>query len=324
MLALLIYSIGFVQISAPSPKKYLDGITAVVGKKVVLASDIRLKLSPHLKNICNIPAGAQRTKTLEDLWKGALEDEIGQVLLEVEAQKHNIYIGTTEINATIRAVLKQNNFKALSQLKEKLAEKNYPYLLWRKDLRRHLLRRQLLADLVQSKVNVDEEAVKSYYLQKLREGNAEESVSILVLSLPKKTTSAKTVESIANAIKAKADFSAILKKWSPVKGDGKHIDVTPGTYAPQVDRALFPKSGKAPVAGMVLGPVVTAEKVFFIKILERKESGYLSYKKVRKRLKNELLQKKVQKKTEEWIKSLRSSYLVDIKLTAPPEGYFCQ
>jgi len=324
MTSLLVLALGL-QLTTPPSTKYLDGVTAVVGKKVILASDIKLKLSPHVRNICAITSAPQRNKTLDDLWKGALEDEIGQVLLEVEAQKHNIYIGNTEINATVRAVLKQNNFSSVSQLQEKLAEKNYPYLLWRKDLKRHLLRRQLLADLVQSKVNVDEEAVKSYYLQKLREGNAEESVSILVLGLPRKSATPRIIADITAAIKAKAEFQTIISKWGKgIPGNGKHVDVTPGTYAPQVDRSLFPKNGKALGAGSVLGPVTTSEKVFFIKIIDRKESGYLSYEKVKKRLKNELLQKKIQKKTEEWIKSLRSNYLVDIKLTTPPKGFFCQ
>lgn len=310
---------------APQKVRYLDGIAALVGKRVILSSEIKLKLTPQLKSICGHPNPAARKRAIEGLWKGAIEDEIGHVLMEVEAEKHNIYIGSTQINATIELVMKNNSYTSLSQLKAALAQKHYPYLLWRKDLRRHLLRRQLLADLVRSKINVDEAAVKSYYLQKLREGDAEEKVTLLELFLPNKSATPKRLNTITAALKKGTDLTFVGKRYAPGKAIVQREGITPGTYAPQVDRILFPKSAKAKRAplGSVHGPIKTAEGYFFVKILSRIESGYLAFEKVKEKLKRELMNRKILKKTEEWIKTLRSKYLVDVRSTVPPPGYLC-
>jgi parvulin-like peptidyl-prolyl isomerase len=315
----------FLLVVLATPKFYFtDGVTAVVGKKVILASDIKLKLQPHVTKICKQPSSGQRSKILDNFWKGALENEIGQVLLEVEGQKHNIYIGTTAINRTIRAVLKQNKLNSLAELKKKLAAKSHPYLLWRKELRRHLLKRQLISDLVSSRVSVDEEAVKSYYLQKLREGNAEKRVTFQELFIPTKSVTPKIIKEILAEINKKTDFKLIFNKYSPGKSSKMNkVDITPGTYSPQIDRILFPKNMKDAKVNVVHGPLKSEEGVFFIKIIERKESGYLSYAKVKIRLKRELVRKKLQKKERDWIKNLRAKYLVDIHISQPPTDYLC-
>ncbi len=313
--------------AAPSARpRLVDGVAVVVGTQIILVSDMRLKMAPYLAQVCQLPPGAERDRALEDIWAEAMKDEIANVLMELEAQKHNIYVDSTELDSTIEMLVRQNRFESLQQLREKLESQNYPYLQWRKDVRRQLLRSRLLNEVVKLSVNVEEQAIRSYYQQKVREANAEERVSVRELYLPEKEASPERLRAIARALSEKTPFEQLVRAHSKARSasaGGLRTDVTRGTYAPALDQVLFPPSGNAPGEGAILGPIRTASGVWFVEILERIESGYLPYEQVRDKLKEELTSSMLQQKGMEWLLGLQNKYLVDRQMAKPPAVNFC-
>ncbi|MBU1219938.1 peptidyl-prolyl cis-trans isomerase [Myxococcota bacterium] len=301
----------------------LEGVSAVVGKKIVLVSEVTEKLTIQKTQICGIADSTQRLATFENLWKAALQDEINSVLMEIEAQNHNIYIGPEQIDRTIRMIVKQNRYDSLEQLKALLKEKNYPYLLWRKDIKRQLLVTELVSNVVTTRISVDDEAVKSFYLQKLRAVNAEEKVTLQEIFI-KPEAYKKVKASLEKDLKDKTDFDLLIKKYGVrfKSTDGLRTDTTPGTYPPAIDRVLF---GKKPAKkNEIIGPFVTEDGVLVLRIMERTESGFEKFEVVKDKLKKELEARMRQKKMAEWVKSLRTKHLVDIRITAPPISLLCK
>jgi len=314
-------------LAAPASPKVIEGIAVVVGPQIILVSDIQQKMQPYMKEVCRMPAGPDRDKAVEDIWFEATKDEIAMVLMEVEAQKHNIYVDATELNATIEMLVKQNRMENLSQLQAKLEAQNYPYLLWRKDVRRQLLRSRLMNEVVKLSVNVEEQAIRSYYQAKLREVNAEERVSVRELFIPDREAAPATIEAIDKAIAAKSPFGELIERYSRAKSaatGGLRSEITPGTYTPTVDQLLFPKTGRAPAEGVILGPVRTTSGVWYLEILERIESGYLPYDQVRAKLKEELSARILNQKGMEWLMGLQNKYLVDRQMPKPPAANYCR
>lgn len=313
--------------STPAKTYLLDGVAVVVGNQIILVSDLRMKMTPYLTQVCQMPSGPDRDRALEDIWAEAMKDEIANVLMELEAQKHNIYVDSTELDATIEMLVRQNRFQSLQQLREKLEEQNYPYLQWRKDVRRQLLRSRLLNEVVKLSVNVEEQAIRSYYQQKVREANAEERVFIRELYIPDKDATPTLLQTIANEIKKGTSFETLVKAYSRARSattGGLRTDITRGMYAPAVDQMLFPVHGKIPQEGTILGPIRTASGIWYIEVLERIESGYLPYEQVRDKLKEELTSSLLQQKGMEWLLSLKNKYLVDRQMPKPPRIYFCR
>ncbi len=315
-------------VSSPARPRIIEGVAVVVGSQIILASDISQKMQPHLPQVCQVPSREEQARLLEDLWRGAMEDEISNVLMELEAQKHNVYIDASEINATVELIISQNpNMESIADLQERLAAQNYPFLLWRKDLRRQLLRQRLMHEVVKLHVSVEEQAIRSYYQQKLREINAEEKVTVRELFIPGKEADTGTLATIDKAIAARTPFVDLVEKYSRARSvalDGMHEDVVPGSYPPAVDRLLFPSSGKAPEAGVILGPVKTPAGVWYLEVLERVEAGYLPYEQVREKMKEELSARLLQQKGTEWIRALQDRYLVDRQMVKPPRNDYCR
>ncbi len=314
-------------LAAPATPQVLEGVAVVVGPQIILISDVQQKMQPYMKDVCRMPAGADRDRAIEDIWHEAMKDEIAMVLMEVEAQKHNIYVDSTELNATIEMLVKQNRMASLAELQAKLEGQNYPYLLWRKDVRRQLLRSRLMNEVVKLSVNVEEQAIRSFYQQKLREVNAEEKVSVRELFIPDREATPVVLETIDAAIAKRTPFSELVERHSRARSaatGGLRAEVTPGTYTPAVDQLLFPKTGKAPGEGFIVGPVRTTAGVWYLEILERIESGYLPYDQVRAKLKEELTARLLNQKGLEWLMSLQNKYLVDRQMPKPPAGTYCR
>jgi peptidyl-prolyl cis-trans isomerase SurA len=314
-------------LAVPAAPKVIEGVAVVVGPQIILVSDLQQKMQPYMKQVCQMPEGVERDRAMEDIWHEAMKDEIAMVLMEVEAQKHNIYVDSTELNATIEMLVKQNRLENLVQLQEKLEAQNYPYLLWRKDVRRQLLRSRLMNEVVKLTVNVEEQAIRSFYQQKLREVNAEERASVRELFVPDREATPALIEAIDKAIAARTPFGELVTAHSRARTastGGLRAEVVPGTYTPAVDQLLFPKTGKAPVEGAILGPVRTTAGVWYLEILERVESGYLPYDQVRAKLKEELTARLINQKGMEWLMGLQNKYLVDRQMPKPPAGTYCR
>jgi peptidyl-prolyl cis-trans isomerase SurA len=312
---------------APKKPIIIEGIVAIAGNKIILVSDLKLKMAPALIKICKIPDAANRKHALNIVWKQAMETEIGQTLLEIEGKKHNIFIDSNRLNYAVQMIIKQNRVSSLAQWKQKLKSENYPYLLWRKDVKRFLLQKSLMANIIKNRVSVDDEAVKSYYLQKLREVNAEAKVSLQEIFIPSKLFNKTVLAGIQKEIKDKITFSQLVLKYSKTKSkirSGLRKNITPGTYPPSINKLLFPKTGKMLKENTIIGPVSTENGVYFIKILSSQESGYLSFNEVKNKLKKELINKKFKKKSVEWLKSLKSKYSITTHINTPPYNLFCK
>ncbi|MBN2725255.1 MAG: peptidyl-prolyl cis-trans isomerase [Deltaproteobacteria bacterium] len=306
---------------APKPV-LVEGVAAVVGKKIILVSEIKEKLALQKNQICSIADKKAQKSTIDALWKSALEEEISQVLMQIEGQSHNIYIGSEQIDRAIRLILQQNKFTSVEQLKAKLAEKNYPFLLWRKDVKRHLLMTELASNLVYTKVHIDDEAVKSFYRQKVREANAEAKVKVMEIRIPS-SRYIKLKEQIKKDLSSGNDFSIIMEKYKKLGFVAAvRENVSPGYFPPVVDQLLF--KTKSLKAGSIAGPVLTEESAYIIKIIEKNESGFVSFKNVKAKLKRELTARMKRKKMNEWVKSLRTKHLVDIRISSPPVSLICK
>ncbi|MGM0597100.1 MAG: SurA N-terminal domain-containing protein, partial [Myxococcota bacterium] len=209
---MIINLLAFILLSTNPEPSYTDGIAAIVGKKIILASEVKQNIKPQLPKLCQIPEKGKQLATLNKFWEEALSAEINMILMELEAEKHNIEVGPEQVNAAVQMVIKKNNFSSLKELKQALAKKNVSYFLMRKQLKNSILRQQLLANVVHAKVNVGEEAIKSYYLDKVRKAGAEENIDFQQIFIPHNKNPKKHIKIIKKALKNKVDFKTIALK----------------------------------------------------------------------------------------------------------------
>jgi hypothetical protein len=78
---MIINILAFILLSSNPAPSYTDGIAAIVGKKIILASEVKQNIKPQLPKLCNIPVKNQRLAALSKFWEQALSSEINMILI---------------------------------------------------------------------------------------------------------------------------------------------------------------------------------------------------------------------------------------------------
>ncbi len=296
----------------------VEGVAAVVGKDIILLSEVNARLRPLWKRILAIKDPAARREALKQAQRRALEELIQEKLLEQEARRRHIQVTQEEMNRAVSQVLRQNNlsYKEFLQI---LASEGKTLQQYKEEvIRPKLLRLKVIGLVVRSRVSVSDADVRAFYEQQKRKLGVETKVRVSVIRLPYGDSvegARRMAASIAAELRGHPErFAALARKWSrheSAAGGGDLGFVERGVLPPEVEDRVFSRSVRA---GTLVGPVETDDGIYLVWVRDRKESEALPFEKVRDKLRQQLLMKRLEEQTVRWLEELRAKTYVDIRL----------
>jgi peptidyl-prolyl cis-trans isomerase SurA len=306
-------------LAIPASAELVDRVAAVVNNDIITLSEVEARAAPELARLQGV-SKADRAEAREKVLKHALDDLIGEKLMEAQIRDLAIDVTDAEVELGLEDVRKQNNVDA-DRFEQMLAQEGLTMDTYKVFMKKHLARMKLINLKVRGKVKVSDEDLKAAYNQLAHDESKDFEVHArhILLQLDP-TASAAEVEAAhqkALAIAKEArqpgvDFAALAKQKSegPSKSDGGDLGFfRRGVMVAEFERAAF----TLPVGG-VSDPVRTKFGWHVIKVVERRALAVAPFAEMKDQLRGKLLQGQLEKYTDQYVQELRAAAVVDVKL----------
>ncbi len=301
----------------PARSEIVERIAAVVGKDVILLSEVNARVRPYLKQILGIKDPAARDRALRKVQHRELERLVDERLILQEAVRRKIQVSEGEVNRAIQSVLRQNKI-TYKELAEALKTQGQSMEQYRTILRRQILRLKVINFAVRARITVSEDEARAFYETQKRKLGVQQRVKVAVIRLPLShapaAAMAKARKLMRRLAKHPEAFAAEARRLSnhPSASKGGLLGfIDKGVLPPVVERRIFAPGLKLPA---LLGPFRTDDGVYIVSVLGRKESEALPFAQVKNKVRQQLLMQRMQTRTGKWLQELRKKTYIDIRL----------
>lgn len=313
-------ALGAAGYAPPARAEMADRVAAVVNNDIIALSEVEQRAAPELARANAERDPAKRGALRTEIMKGALDQLIGEKLLEYQLKDLNIEVSDQEIDLGIEDVRKQNSIEP-EQFEKLLANEGYTMVTYRQFMRKQLAKLKLINLKVRSKVKVSEEDVKAEYgrYARLESGDAEVHARHVLVQVGPKATAAeieaakqKAQKIAEEARKPGVDFAELAKKKSegPSAADGGDL----GFFRRGVMVAEFEKEAFSLPQGGVSDPVRTKFGWHVLKVEERRAIPPKPYEEVREQLREKMARGQMERLTDQYIQELRLGATVVVKI----------
>ncbi|HMJ13362.1 MAG TPA: peptidylprolyl isomerase [Polyangiaceae bacterium] len=299
----------------------VERVVAVVGEKAILFSDLRDRARPMLLRVhTEVPAGAQRSAAISQVYKVLLDSLIDEELELRAASRSKIVVTAKEIDDALARIASQNKL-SVEQVIEEATRAGLSERQYRSELRRQVLEAKLLNLRLQGRIRVTDEDTRGAYRRIVLEERRKHRFrpAWIVLPIPSGASSdalaeqRRLAESISQQAANGADFAELARQHSSdtrTRASGGLLAwMKPGQLAPLLDRIALSLA-----AGQVSGPVRLDDRLVILKVVERDPSELPSYEDARSELAERVYMEKMNKARRQWLDSLRRRTHVDVRL----------
>jgi peptidyl-prolyl cis-trans isomerase SurA len=141
----------------------VDRIVAVVNDEIITLFDLNEAMKPYEANIQALGYPTEKeSETLFKLRSDLLNKLVDQTLADQQIKKNDITISTKEIDKTIERIKETRSYTD-EDLRARLAEQGLTIEEYRENLKKQLLRGQLVNREVKSKIVITSEEIEKYY-----------------------------------------------------------------------------------------------------------------------------------------------------------------
>jgi peptidyl-prolyl cis-trans isomerase SurA len=305
----------------------VDRIAATVNTELVTLGEVEQRAAPLLEQVSREPAGSARDQARTDALRRALDDLIGEKLMDAELKGLNVEVTDAEVELAIEDVQKQNNMTDKAAFEQALAAQGFTGSAYRDFMKKQLSKVKLLNIKVKSKVKISDEDVKAEYGRMAHAESADPEIKarhIIILcpqSAPPDRVEATHKKALAVMEQARApgaDFEALARKLSEGAGAASGGDLgwfRRGTLATAFESVAF-----ALKKGQVSEPVRTSFGWHVIKLEDTRQAAARPFDEVKEALREKLYREQVEKQTLAYIAELRRGAAVDVKIAELRHG----
>lgn len=215
---------------------------------------------------------------------------IDNKIVEIEAEKENIKLSDKEIEEEMQSYIELNGGEeAFNNILEQSR-------ITKEDIERDIINYLKIVKLLEPKIKITDEAMKTYFEENKESFNEEEQVEASHILAADEAT-AKEVKEKLNAGE---DFAKLAKKYSTDTSnaeDGGELGfIRKGDMAEEFENAAFAMN-----IGEISEPVKTEYGYHIIKITDKKEAKEAVYKDHKEEIKDILLDQAIQDEYSKWI-----------------------
>lgn len=298
----------------------IERVVAIVDDKIILESEVMLRLRPLLGELQKVENEREREKQLRSLRNQALDEMVAEELLMHAAAEAKLEVEEPEINKAMEQVKLQNKVTD-EQLKEALAQQGYTVEQYRADVKKQILRLRAINVFVRPRVNVTDDKLRKAYEKMIGKAATVTEVKVrhVLIRLPEKpsddatnTARRRAGELVARA-RAGEDFSELAAKNSDdaaTKTQGGDLGTFKrGELPTEWEEILFAMS-----EGEVRGPIRGPQGLHVFQVVSAKKEEVRAFEEVKEQLRNQLFNEEMEKQTQLWLDELKKKAHVEIKL----------
>ncbi|MBN1607307.1 MAG: peptidylprolyl isomerase [Polyangiaceae bacterium] len=299
----------------------VERVVAVVDDKAILLSELQARATPFVARIYEqVPAGAQRTAAISQIYATLVERLIEDELKERAAQRAHITIASGEIDRAFERIARQNGMDVADIIAEAkrtgLSEADY-----RLEVRRQLLEAKLLNVRLQGRLQVTEQDTRSLYRAMVLDERQDLPFSIARIVLDAPTTAGpsaleavrKRAESIAARARAGADFAELARRYSNESKTGRRGSIVGPLEPGQLPATLDRVTARLEV-GEVSNPVRVGGTLVVVKLVAREPSRLPTYEQAALQLQERAYMEKMNRARKQWLSGLRRQTHVEVRL----------
>ena len=294
----------------------VERIVAVVGERAILMSDLRERARPLLVRIHQeLPAGAQRSAAISQLYKSVVERLVDEELISRVARKSKIVITEKEVDTALTTLARQNNITIERLLLEAHAQ-GQTDAKYREEIRRQLLEYRVMNVRLQGRVQVRDEDVRRSYRDIMLQERKNLSFSaawILVRPQAQGPAAVEVANSIVRALREGRSFAALARQYSSDKKTasrgGELGHYAPGKLPTPIDRALMNLE-----PGEYTMPIHIGDSYVVAQLLSRDASQLPTLEEAKAELVERVYSDKMGQARRRWLDGLRKQMHVEIRL----------
>jgi parvulin-like peptidyl-prolyl isomerase len=292
----------------------VEEIVAIVNDDIITLSQYKQQYEIQIQQLKaqNLPA-EQYDKQLKLLRSELLNAIITETLVLQQAKEKNLNVAE-ELKNNLAAIKKENNFTSDEDLRRAVQQQGISYEQWLKQYEESLLKQMLMVSEVYRSIVLDESEVVQYYKQHLQEFTVPTEYKLRAVYLAPEGRTPEAVAALKAEIDAKlkageafADVAGTLSDPPMKEAKGDLGAFKRG----ELDQTLEEAVDKLK-AGEVSSWVESKNGFYLLKVEERKESYLRAFDDCRSEIQEKLLAGKRQKKTDEYIASLREKSYIKI------------
>lgn len=317
LLMFLLFPLLCVALSVdPARAEVIDRVVANVNGEIILYSELQDQIKVVEKIRPDVTADASNRPQLE---RDVLTQLVRQKLTEQEVKRLKIVVTNAEVELQIARIMEQSKLTK-PQLEYVLKQSGQTFEKYREGVKKDLERDRLLERTLKSKVVVTDAQVDAY-LKSQGSGPvvSTETIRLGIILLPADERNIKFADAeklgreILQKLKGGAEFRNMAIQYSkgPAAQDGGDIGyIAADELAPYISSAIKGLK-RDEISGLVRGP----NGYYILKVLDlgqqRKDKSDTT---VREKARNDLYQKEVNRKFEEWVKNLEAKSFIQTSL----------
>jgi parvulin-like peptidyl-prolyl isomerase len=300
-------------IAAAAPQ-VVEEIVAVVNDEIITLSQYKQQFEIQLQQLKsqNLPA-EQYDKQYKLLKSELLNAIITETLVLQQAKEKNLNV-SEELKNNLAAIKKENNFTSDEELRRAVQQQGVSYELWLKEYEESLLKQMLMVTEVYRSIVLDESEVVQYYKQHPQEFTVPTEYKLRAVYLAPGGRTPEAIAALRSEIDAKLKSGEAFPDVAVALSDPpmKEAKGDLGTFKRgELDKTLEEAVDKLK-AGEVSPWVESKNGWYLLKVEERKESYLRTFDDCRNEIQEKLLAGKRQKKTDEYLASLKEKSYIKI------------
>ncbi len=306
-------AVGLAAVLSLTAGQVVEEIVAVVNDEMITLSEFREQYEATVQQLKGGFQGEELEKQIEFVKKELMNMMITDLLLKQMAREKSLNVAD-QVRATIENIKKENHLESDDDLKRAIGQQGMDYSDWLKQLEDNLLVQAVRYTEVDRAIVLDDAETVNYYKQHTGDFIEPEEFHIRAVYLAAEGKTAQALEDVktqvSDKLKAGEPFNALAKEFS--EGPGKEAEGDLGTFKKgELDKTLEQAVSKLK-AGEVSGWLGTKNGWYLVKLEEKKDSRQKSLDEVKKFIEDRLYNEKRQKKTEEFLKTLREKSYIKI------------
>jgi peptidyl-prolyl cis-trans isomerase SurA len=299
--------------------KIIDKIVAIVNGEIITLSELdryRSRLQ-HETDIATNP-WEKRAKVFASR-RVILDRLIDEKIIDQQCKKWAIKVSARDIDAAIEDV-KRANTVTEEQLKMALMADGLSWEDYRRELMKQIKRARLASRVVRQEFTVDDERLKSFYLQhiqRFKEPN-QIRVSHILIVIPEDADDLLVEalrhrgEMILDKLSRGEDFQGLARLYSDdasAKNGGDLGFFKKGELLPQIERITFTLR-----PGQFRGLVRTKVGFHIVKVTDKKEGRIIPYEEVVEKVRSQYAEEESRRLYEAWLQKVKAKSFIEVKL----------
>jgi peptidyl-prolyl cis-trans isomerase SurA len=297
---------------------------AVIDDDAIFLSDLERRVRPFESQLNQIPNTAERAQRREQFYRQQLESMIDDALIRRAAQRAHVTVNEADVDRMVEGMARQRNV-SVTDIYAAIEQEGLSRAEYRHFMESEVLRLRVMNVRIRGRVNISENDVAEEYRRRIREAtdHAPFHAAHIFFAFPENPTAEqitqtqRRAEAVVEQLHAGADFAQLAAEFSEDPATRVHGGDL-GTIDPDDDENPAPDWLVAAVRvlqpGQTSGAVRGENGYHVFRLLERQAVNVPALTAVRSDLYNELLQREMDRQTRIYLRELRQSSNVEVRL----------